>query len=406
MKTLLFLVTGFPPDVSGVSLFNWERAVGLAQHYRVVVVAPDWQSETPGHPPIPTDRLIVETYPSQPWLPYKLTHVPSWRSVPIIEAHITRHQPDIIVVTDAERLFLLAAWQLPGRAYARRQGIPYIAEYHTDLYNFSATYPGWQWLRWLVRQTKLTSYLYRQFDLTLCTSQAAQASCLEMGIANTHYLPFLGVDIADYHPDLADRSVLSPWLSETERQDRILLFVGRLGYEKRVDLLIEAFRQVDDPHTVLLLVGDGPLEVVQKLQRQAAAQPRIHFTGFLLGQQKAQVMAACDIFCSPSPYETFGRTIVEAMASGLPVISVASGAVAEYIRPGVNGYLVPPDDAPALAHAIRQVLDHPPAQQLASEDAQQFSIEHSCQQLDNFYRQYLFANSPLRIHGQLTPSPQ
>jgi phosphatidylinositol alpha 1,6-mannosyltransferase len=415
MQTVLFLVTGFPPDVSGVSLFNWERAVWLSQHsYRVVVMAPDWQTTDRQYPETPVNsNLIIDTYPSKPWLPYKLTHVPKYSAARVIEERIAFHQPDLIVVTDAERLFLLSTWRLPGKTYASKQGIPFIAEYHTDLYNFSAAYPGWQWLRSIVRATKLTSYLYRQFDLTLCTSQAAELSCLEMGIENVQTVPFLGVDTASYSPNLRDRSVLKSWLSAKEVNNTVLLFLGRLGYEKRVDLLIEAFQHLSQKSTrfSLLIVGDGPNEVVTKLQAQAASTENIHFAGFLLGEQKAKVLAACDVFCSPSPYETFGRTIVEAMASGLPVITVASGAVAEYIQQGVNGYLVPAEDATALAEMIKQIATQPQASvtKQALVGAQQFSIEQGCQQLADFYRKLIHSQSgsstSIDSHDRI-PTPQ
>ena len=416
MQTILFLVTGFPPDISGVSLFNWERAVWLSQQssYRVVVMAPDWQTTDRQYAETPVNsNLIIETYPSKPWLPYKLTHVPKYSATSVIEERIAFHQPDLIVVTDAERLFLLSTWQLPGKTYARKQGIPFIAEYHTDLYNFSAAYPGWQWLRSIVRATKLTSHLYRQFDLTLCTSQAAELSCLEMGIKNVQTVPFLGVETASYSPNLRDRSVLNSWLSAKEMDNTVLLFLGRLGYEKRVDLLIEAFQRLSQKAVQfsLLIVGDGPNEVVTKLQAQAAMIKNIHFTGFLLGEQKAKVLAACDIFCSPSPYETFGRTIVEAMASGLPIVTVASGAVAEYIQQGVNGYLVPAEDATALAEMIEQIATQPQASvtQQALAGAQQFSIEQGCQQLADFYRKLIHSQSgsstSIDSHDRI-PTPQ
>jgi glycosyltransferase involved in cell wall biosynthesis len=97
-----------------------------------------------------------------------------------------------------------------------------------------------------------------------------------------------------------------------------LLFLGRLAFEKQVDLLIKAFAQLKQKQEKcsLLIVGDGPDEVVNFLKRLAQPIPHIHFTGFMQGEEKANLLASCDVFCSPSPYETLGRTVVEAMASG------------------------------------------------------------------------------------------
>ncbi len=395
--TLAFLVTGFPPDVSGVSHFNLERAQWLAKQgmYRVVVFAPDWQ-KAPDSQSALSDfdkKLIIERYPSKPWLPYKLTHVPRFLAARQISKRLAYYKPDLIVMTDVERFFLLSTWQLPGRRYAKRQNVPYIAEYHTDLYNFSATYPGWQWLRNTIRSSHLTSYLYREFDLTLCPSTAASKSCQEVGIPNVQTLPFYGINVSSYSPSRRSRKWLEPWLSVEEKDNKVLLFLGRLGFEKRVDLLIEAFAKLKQGQhkCSLIIAGDGPVDVTNKLKHLAEQVPHIHFIGFILGEAKANLLASCDVFCSPSPYETFGRTVVEAMASGIPVVTVDSGAVSEYIRDSVNGYLVPPNDVEGLVNGIDQVLSSNNTEIIlcALRDANQLSLEQGCENLNNYYHQLL-----------------
>jgi phosphatidylinositol alpha 1,6-mannosyltransferase len=399
--TIAFLTTGFPPDVSGVSHFNWERAQWFANQgrYRVIVFAPDWQNtlDTLSVPPELAQNLIIERYPSKPWLPYKLTHVPKFSAARQITDKLAKYQPDLIVVTDVERFFLLGSWQLPGREYAKVHNIPYLAEYHTDLYNFSAAYPGWQWLRNLAHSSQLASYLYRRIDRTICSSTSALKSCQDLGIPNACVVPFLGIDVSMYSPNRRNRQVLEKWLSPEERNNKILLFLGRLGFEKRIDLLIKAFALLKNkqPNSSLIIAGDGPDNVVKQLQHLAKQVPNIHFTGFLLGETKANVLASCDVFCSPSPYETFGRTVVEAMASGIPIISVDSGAVSEYIFHGLNGYLVPANDVEELATGIHKVLSSHNTTEIthrALQDATQFSLEQGCKKLHNYYQKLLGVN--------------
>lgn len=390
VQTLVFLVTAFPPEISGSSHFNWARAQWMAQQgYRVIVFAPDWQKEPSNF--APDQNLIIERYASKPWIPYKMTYVPTFRAAQQISQKLAAYQPDLIVMTDVERYFLLSAWQLPGRRYARMHQVPYLAEYHTDVYNFSSTYPGWQWLRGVVRRSRLLSFLYHQLDTTVCPSTAASKSCQEMGIRNTHVIPFFGTDISTYHPDRRDRQWLAPWLSPEEHDHKIIGFLGRLGFEKRVDLLIEAFAQLKkkQPKCSLLIIGDGPSDVVHSLKQSAEHIPNIHFTGFLMGETKANVLSSCDVFCSPSPYETFGLTVVEAMASGVPVVTVKSGAVAEYLVDGVNGYLVPPNDVAALANSLEAVLsiDSRDVVQRALQQAKRYSVEQGCENLHNYYQQ-------------------
>lgn len=397
--TLAFLVTAFPPEVSGASHFNWERVQWFAKQgkYRVVVFAPDWQNESDSPSALSdldkSKKLVVERYPSKPWTPYKLSHVPRFIAVRQINKKLAYYQPDLIIITDVERFFLLSAWQLPGKNYAKRHQIPYIAEYHTDIYNFSSVYPGWQWLRNILRSFHLTSYLYRQLDLTICSSTAASKSCQEMGIPNVHTISFVGIDVSTYSPSCRNRKLLETWLSVKEQEHKILLFLGRLGFEKRVDVLIEAFAILKRREQLcsLIIAGDGPVNVVNQLKRLAEQVPNIHFTGFILGEMKANLLASCDVFCSPSPYETFGRTVVEAMASGIPVVTVNSGAVSEYIFDGGNGYLVPPNDVEGLANGIHKVLSSNNAEiiQRALRDAKQFSVEQGCQKLNNYYQHLL-----------------
>lgn len=391
-KTLAFLVTAFPPEVSGSAHFNYARAKWFAeQGYRVVIFAPDWQENTDdvAYPA----NVTVERYSSKPWIPYNLTYVPTFQAAQNISRQIAQYQPDLIVMTDVERYFLLSAWQLPGRRYANENSIPYLAEYHTDVYNFSSTYPGWQWLRAVVRKSRMFGLLYRRFDETICPSNAAQASCQAMGVANTKVIPFFGTDISTYSPARKNRKKLASWLSEKEQDNTVICFLGRLGFEKRVDLLIQAFAQLkrSRPDCSLLIVGDGPANVVDSLKLQAEDIPDVHFTGFLMGDHKANVLASCDLFCTPSPYETFGLTVVEAMASGVPVVTVKSGAVAEYLIDGVNAYLVAPDNSTALAQKLGMALqaDNASLVQNALGDASGYSIEQGCQNLCDYYQQLL-----------------
>lgn len=398
ISTLAFIVTAFPPEVSGSAHFNWARVQWFAKQgmYRVIVFAPDGQNQELDSQLVEADldsKLMIERYPSKPWIPYKLTRVPKFLSAHQISKKLAEYRPDLIIMTDVERFFLLSAWRIPGVSYAKNHAIPYMAEYHTDVYNFSATYPGWQWLRSIIRNLRLTSYLYHQLDRTICPSVAASKSCEEMGIRNAHIVRFFGTDISTYNPTRRDRRCLEPWLSDREKDNQVFIFLGRLGFEKRVDLLIEAFARLQSrkPNISLLIVGDGPDNVVSQLKRLAQQVENIHFTGFMLGEMKANLLASCDAFCSPSPYETFGLTVVEAMASGIPIVTVNSGGVSDYIVDGVNGYLVPPDDVEALANCLEQVLvsNNTAIIQRALQDANQFSVEQGCQNLHDYYQEVL-----------------
>jgi phosphatidylinositol alpha 1,6-mannosyltransferase len=391
--TIAFLAATFPPEVSGSAQYNWERIQWFAKQgkYRVVVLAPDCQNPS-SLPSVPSDlaeNLIIETYPSQPWLLYKPHYVPIFSAARQINHRLAYYKPDLIVAVDLERLFLFSTWQLPGRRYAKENGIPYLTEFHTDYYNFSSTYPAGKWVRDLSFKP-LMNYLYRQCDTTIVSSKFASSILHKIGVFNDEIVSFVGIDVSSYHPNRRNRKCLAPWLSDAEQEHKVLLFLGRLAFEKQVDLLIKAFAQLKQTQEKcsLLIVGDGPDDVVNFLKRLAKPIPHIYFTGFIEGEQKANLLASCDVFCSPSPYETLGRTVVEAMASGIPVVTVDSGAVSDYIIDGVNGYLVPPNNVEELTNTLQKVLpsNNQEMIQYALQSAKQFSIEKTCQNLHEYYQ--------------------
>jgi glycosyltransferase involved in cell wall biosynthesis len=130
------------------------------------------------------------------------------------------------------------------------------------------------------------------------------------------------------------------------------LFVGRLIETKGVDVLLEAFRQLDAGE--LWVAGDGPLRPM--VEAAAARDPRIRLLGYVEGAALADVYGQADVFVLPSLYEAWGLVVHEALAYGLPVIaSDQVGAADDLIDPGTNGYVVRAGSSPALAEAMRAV---------------------------------------------------
>lgn len=394
--TLVFIFTTFPPEVSGSSQYNWERVQWLAQQgiYSVVVLTPDFQNPS-ALPSVPSDlreRLIIEGYPSKPWLPYELNYVPTVAAERQISERLAYYKPHLITLVDIERAFLFSTWQFPGKRYAKENQIPYVTEYQTDYYNFAGSYPAWGLLRDIFIRP-LTNYLYRQFDTTLVPSKLVNSNLKKIGIKNSHFVPFFGIDISLYSPQRRNRKCLDMWLSDEEKDNKVLLFLGRLSLEKRVDLLIEAFASLKSRQYKysLIIAGDGPAATVNKLKSLAASISNIYFIGFIHGEEKANLLASCDVFCNPSPHETFGRTVVEAMASGIPVVTVNSGAVSEYTIDNVNSYLVSHDNVEEFANTIEKALfaDNTEIINRALEDANQLSSQQGCQNLNQYYQQLL-----------------
>jgi glycosyltransferase involved in cell wall biosynthesis len=142
----------------------------------------------------------------------------------------------------------------------------------------------------------------------------------------------------------------------------LLIYVGRLGIEKRIDMLRPALDIL--PEARLAIVGDGPYR--EELQTLFAGTHTV-FAGFLQGEDLSSAYASADIFCFPSASETFGNVVLEAMASGLPVIVARSGGQVDHVRQGVNGLLFPTEDQEALVQAVKRLAtDLPYARKLGA----------------------------------------
>ena len=151
-------------------------------------------------------------------------------------------------------------------------------------------------------------------------------------------------------------------LQYAEQRGHFFLFMGRLGYVKGLDVLIEAFRMVAkrDPDIMLIVAGEGPEgPALRQRVKAIGLEDRIHFVGTVQGDDRAWLMQNALGFVLPSRIETFGKVTVEAFACGTPVIGSRLGGIAELIQPGLNGLLVEPGDADVLGRGMCELLDDP-----------------------------------------------
>jgi glycosyltransferase involved in cell wall biosynthesis len=193
-----------------------------------------------------------------------------------------------------------------------------------------------------------------------------------VGTMNSQYWQFYGaapgkIFLAHYAVDneffqtQADHYRVSRQTTRDEngwRRRYLLLYVGRLAVEKRVDILIEALRRLSTKRSDigLVIVGDGPER--ERLESLAQGMPYVYFAGFQDPSHLPKYYGVADVFVLPSQCEPWGLVVNEAMASGLPVIATGKvGAARDLIVEGENGYLVPENDPVALASAIDRACE-------------------------------------------------
>jgi phosphatidylinositol alpha 1,6-mannosyltransferase len=262
---------------------------------------------------------------------------------PLVQRLIAEFQPDVI---HAASPFLLGAQAISAGG---RLGIPSVAIFQTDVAGYArrnrlgaATKFAWRVVRWI----------HEGADLTLVPSSASMADLEAAGVQRLARWG-RGVDLSTYHPrnrqDAATqrlRQRLAP------RGEVIVGYVGRLAAEKQVERMA-ALRGLDRMR--LVLVGDGPSASL--LRRQLAGMP-VTMLGALGGPDLAIAYSSFDVFLHTGTEETFGQTVQEAHATGIPVVAPRAGGPIDLIDHGVNGYLYTPgDDAQLRAYVEALTID-------------------------------------------------
>ena len=258
-----------------------------------------------------------------------------------------------IVESLAEGRYDLVHVVAPGPAgieaalLARVLELPLLGSYHTELAAYAGLRSGQQQLEALAAIA--LGKFYGQCDVVLSPSPASDERLRSLGIEAERIGRWdRGVDMARFDPQLRIDGLLPGEIN--------LLYAGRLTREKGVDLLADAFLAARwrDPRLHLVLAGGGPEE--ERLRDRLGDSAT--FLGWLSGRDLARAYASADMFIFASRTDTFGQVVLEAQASGLPVIAVDEGGPRSLIEPGETGLLVEPTPG-ALADAVQTLLDSP-----------------------------------------------
>ncbi|GAA3283344.1 MULTISPECIES: glycosyltransferase family 4 protein [Dactylosporangium] len=332
---IAIVTESFPPDVNGVA----HSVVRVAEHlvargHEPLVIAPQPSSgarSVTGSFPYPIIRVPSVATPG--YGSFRLG-LPSRRLAAALKAHRT----DLVHLASP---FVLGA---RGMTVAASLGLPTVAVYQTDVPAYARLYyrtnlgeqTAWRWLR----------HIHNAADRTLAPSTASATALHSHGIERV-WLWRRGVDAARFDPGHRSSALRRAVAAEGQV---IIGYVGRLAVEKRVDLLAPVSRI---PGVRVVVVGDGPARA--NLER---AMPDAVFLGERRGDQLARIFASLDLFVHTGPFETFGQTIQEALASGVPVVAPAQGGPLDLVDEGRTGLLVPPGDAPSLVAAVTSLVEN------------------------------------------------
>jgi phosphatidylinositol alpha 1,6-mannosyltransferase len=301
-------------------------------------------SATYALPPGVTDRPEVHRSPSVPLFLYPDVQWAFPRMRDVVD-DLARFRPDVVHVATEFSL------GIAGVKAAKQLGLPLVASAHTDYDRYAARYgvtwalrAGWHYLRWF----------YGQAHKVLCPSRIYEQHLHSRGVLHTGVWS-RGVDPDWFHPGFRSEAYRARF--GVGPGDLLVTYIGRIAREKNLELLLEAWEALAPIRGMsqLVLVGRGPLE--DEIRRREI--PGVHVTGLLQGHELSAAYASADVFTFPSPTETFGNSLLEAMGSGLPSLVAASGGVLEFSEHGRNAWLVAPDSAAAIEEGLERLLTDP-----------------------------------------------
>jgi glycosyltransferase involved in cell wall biosynthesis len=243
---------------------------------------------------------------------------------------------------------------LTAMAVARILQLPLWGTYHTALPQYAQYLtedPVIVQLMW-----KYMAWFYNQMDLVFVPSRSTAEELQQRGVNGDKLLIFpRGVDLQLFHPTKRNGFLESRFQVRDETK---LLYVGRVSKEKNLEILVRVFKSLIQDYSGihLVVVGDG--HYLEEMQQELAGTP-CTFTGYLQGEDLAAVYASCDLFLFPSTTDTFGNVVLEAQASGIPVIVTDFGGPQENLIPGKTGLVIRGDSEESLLGAIQSLLAQP-----------------------------------------------
>lgn len=342
MKIALVTET-YAPEINGVSMTLGRLVDGFAERgHRVTIIRPRQRHESPKFSVTHRVACRQVRLPGIPIPGYSQLRL-GLPSAGRMQHLWTTSRPDLVHVATEGPLGASAI------TVARRLGIPTTSSFHTNFDQYTRDYRI-GWLKPIV-----AAWLRRVHNRTLRTfvpTRDLLSRLQKEGYQNLRLLS-RGVDTMLFNAERRDPTLRASWGLSPE--DLAVIHVGRIAAEKNYPLLFRAFDAMKavQPRARLVIVGDGPMLAAYQKQRPDAV-----FTGFYTGVTLARHYASGDIYLHTSVTETFGNVVTEALGSGLAVCAYDYAAAHEFIRPGENGLLAPPDDEQTfIGNAARLACD-------------------------------------------------
>ena len=393
------------PQINGVAVFSHNLAVGLASRgHEVMVICPSQTGKNytrliDGVKTVYLKSIDIKVYPDQihktpkkkkllgiklPKLIYK-----HGLRVSVFPQHEVRKvldefEPDIVHVQVSDPIGLSVV------SYARKRGIPVVTTEH----NRPEVITNSLKIGFLKKPANavLASYFRNRQSKSDFVTMPTELSIRELlGDGASFPVPVAaisnGVDLSNFKPGKASSQIYEKY--KIPQGVPIVLYVGRIDPEKKVELVISAFKKAckKNPKMELVLVGDGVERA--RLEMSVKDESGIRFLGRVLPPDLYELYKTGTVFITASPVETQGIVLIEAAATGLPLIAVNAGAVAEVCQDGENGILCRAGDTNEMAEAIVKIVDDEDLRTRLGKRSLEIASSHDFQKtLDRFINIY------------------
>jgi glycosyltransferase involved in cell wall biosynthesis len=335
---IAFFTDTYAPEINGVS-HTLKRLAGYlrSQHVEHLFFAPHYGSDAVDSETMidaETESVIRVKSMRAPIYSQSRIALPSYAK---LKAEADAFKPDIVHVTTA----LPIGWC--GMKYAREHNLPLVMSYHTNFDLYLKYYKLEYLERWLHGYLR---WFHDHADLNLAPSFQTQSMLIAKGYPRVGVWS-RGIDCGHFQP-AAQRS----------EKPFTFLYVGRMAAEKGLDIYNEAIDQFSQHYrgpVRFVFTGDGPyLDTLI-----ARTDDHIKLTGFKTGNDLADIYRSANCFVCPSSSETFGNVMLEAMASGLPVICADRGGQLDFARHMQNSIHFKSEDAESLSRSLLMAVEHP-----------------------------------------------
>jgi glycosyltransferase involved in cell wall biosynthesis len=369
----------FLPQVNGVVTAICNASAVLSKKHDVeIFTVGEGPAEAAG---CRVHRFRGASLPTYPGYKFFIPTLDTWRRLSPVRLDVIHIRSSVV--------FCLVAMRL-----ARCRKVPLVGTFDTPITDYVRYVPvlgKFKPVRWLLSRIaeKYTKWLFDHCDAVIAPSSQAAKWLRKAGYRKEAIILSNGVDPVRFNPAQKSAALRKQLCRPGEM---LLLHIGRMSAEKSIDVLLDAAKLMKDSglRFRLVIAGGGPAEASLKAKHASLGLgDSVHFAGFLRGDLLPQYYASADAFLTASPVETEGIVVLEAMASGLPIVCARAGALIDVVKEGYNGLFFEPGDAKGLVDKVRLLENKALLRRLSANALKvsgNYSIAEIAAKLENIYK--------------------